>query len=83
MSKVMVSARVPEKLGEDLEALAEATRRSKAFLVTMLSYRNYEVIVAIIPLRLIQVLDFNEFNMNVTFRLGSASGCHCLDIDQP
>jgi predicted transcriptional regulator len=34
MSKVMVSARVPEKLGEDLEALAEATRRSKAFLVT-------------------------------------------------
>ncbi len=34
MSKTMVSARIPEQLGQDLEALAEATRRSKAFLVT-------------------------------------------------
>ena len=29
-----ISARIPEKLGAELEALAEATRRSKAFLVT-------------------------------------------------
>lgn len=34
MVKTMISARIPEKLGEELEALAEATRRSKAFLVT-------------------------------------------------
>ena len=34
MSKTMVSARIPEQLGQDLEALAEATRRSKAFLIT-------------------------------------------------
>lgn len=34
MSKTMISARIPEQLGQDLEALAEATRRSKAFLVT-------------------------------------------------
>ncbi len=34
MSKTMVSARIPEQLSQDLEALAEATRRSKAFLVT-------------------------------------------------
>ncbi len=34
MSKTMISARIPEKLGEELEALSEATRRSKAFLVT-------------------------------------------------
>lgn len=34
MSKTMVSARIPEQLSHDLEALAEATRRSKAFLVT-------------------------------------------------
>ena len=34
MSKTMISARIPEQLGHDLEALAEATRRSKAFLVT-------------------------------------------------
>jgi len=33
MSKTMVSTRIPEQLGQDLEALAEATRRSKAFLV--------------------------------------------------
>ena len=30
----MVSARIPDQLGQDLEALAEATRRSKAFLIT-------------------------------------------------
>ncbi len=34
MSKTMISARIPEKLGEELEALAEAKRRSKAFLIT-------------------------------------------------
>lgn len=34
MTKTMISARIPEKLAEDLEALAETTRRSKAFLVT-------------------------------------------------
>ena len=34
MTKTMISARIPEKLAEDLEALAETTRRSKAFLLT-------------------------------------------------
>jgi RHH-type rel operon transcriptional repressor/antitoxin RelB len=34
MTKTMISARIPEQLGNDLEALAAATRRSKAFLVT-------------------------------------------------
>ena len=34
MNKTMISARIPEKLGDDLEALAEATKRSKAFLLT-------------------------------------------------
>jgi predicted transcriptional regulator len=34
MSKTMISARIPDQLGQDLEALAEATRRSKAFLIT-------------------------------------------------
>lgn len=34
MTKTMISARIPEQLGIDLEALAAATRRSKAFLVT-------------------------------------------------
>ncbi len=34
MSKTMISARIPEKLGEELEALATATRRSKAYLVS-------------------------------------------------
>lgn len=34
MSKTMISARIPEKLGEELEALATTTRRSKAYLVT-------------------------------------------------
>lgn len=34
MSKTMISARIPEKLGEELEALAATTRRSKAYLVT-------------------------------------------------
>ncbi|MGQ0483788.1 MAG: CopG family ribbon-helix-helix protein [Hyphomicrobiales bacterium] len=34
MSKTMISARVPEKLNDEIEALAEATRRSKAFLIT-------------------------------------------------
>ena len=34
MTKIMISARIPEKLGEDIEALAEATRRSKAFLIS-------------------------------------------------
>lgn len=34
MTKTMISARIPEKLNNDLEALAETTRRSKAFLLT-------------------------------------------------
>ena len=34
MTKTMISARIPEKLGEELEALAATTRRSKAYLVT-------------------------------------------------
>jgi predicted transcriptional regulator len=34
MTKTMISARIPEKLGNEIEALAEATRRSKAFLIT-------------------------------------------------
>jgi predicted transcriptional regulator len=34
MNKTMISARIPEKLGNEIEALAEATRRSKAFLIT-------------------------------------------------
>lgn len=34
MSKTMISARIPEKLWEELEALAEATQRSKAYIIT-------------------------------------------------
>ena len=34
MTKTMISARIPEKLSNDLEALAERTRRSKGFLLT-------------------------------------------------
>ncbi len=34
MTKTMISARIPEKLGEELEALAATTRRSKAYLLT-------------------------------------------------
>ena len=34
MTKTMISARIPEKLNNDLEALSETTRRSKAFLLT-------------------------------------------------
>lgn len=34
MPKTMISARIPEKLGEELEALAATTRRSKGYLVT-------------------------------------------------
>jgi predicted transcriptional regulator len=30
----MISARIPEKLSHEIEALAESTRRSKAFLIT-------------------------------------------------
>jgi RHH-type transcriptional regulator, rel operon repressor / antitoxin RelB len=33
MTKTMISARIPEKLGEELDALAATTRRSKAYLV--------------------------------------------------
>ena len=32
MTKTMISARIPEKLNDDLEALAGMTRRSKAYL---------------------------------------------------
>jgi predicted transcriptional regulator len=34
MNKTMISARIPAKLGNEIEALAESTRRSKAFLIT-------------------------------------------------
>jgi RHH-type transcriptional regulator, rel operon repressor / antitoxin RelB len=34
MPKIMISARVDEKLNESLEVLAEATQRSKAFLIS-------------------------------------------------
>ena len=34
MSKTMISARVDEKLNEQLEAMAAASQRSKAFLIT-------------------------------------------------
>ena len=34
MPKTMISARIPEKLGEELEALAAATNRSKAYILT-------------------------------------------------
>ena len=34
MTKTMISARIPEKLSQELEALAEQTRRSKGFLLT-------------------------------------------------
>ena len=45
MSKTMISARIPEKLGQELEALSEATRRSKAFLVTeaLEDYVHYQL----------------------------------------
>ena len=34
MTKTMISARVEEKLNDELESLAVSTRRSKAFLIT-------------------------------------------------
>ncbi len=34
MNKTMISARIPEKLSNDLEALAAQTKRSKGFLLT-------------------------------------------------
>ena len=34
MNKTMISARIPEKLSNDLEALAERTQRSKGFHLT-------------------------------------------------
>jgi RHH-type transcriptional regulator, rel operon repressor / antitoxin RelB len=34
MNKTMISARVPERLSNELDQLATATNRSKAFLVT-------------------------------------------------
>lgn len=34
MSKTMISARIPEKLSAEIEALAESTKRSKAYLIT-------------------------------------------------
>lgn len=33
MSKIMVSARIPEDLGMRIEELAESTKRSKAYIV--------------------------------------------------
>ena len=40
MSKMMISARVDEKLNKDLEKLAASSRRSKAFLITE-ALKNY------------------------------------------
>ncbi|CAN5244039.1 hypothetical protein BH10PSE7_BH10PSE7_42830 [soil metagenome] len=34
MNKVMISASIPEKLGEEIDALAEATQRPKDVLLT-------------------------------------------------
>ena len=34
MTKTMISARIPEKLGVEIEALAQSTKRSKAYLIT-------------------------------------------------
>ncbi len=34
MTKTMISARIPEKLSQELEALAVQTKRSKGFLLT-------------------------------------------------
>ena len=34
MTKTMISARIPEKLSNELEALAAQTQRSKGFLLT-------------------------------------------------
>ena len=34
MTKTMISARIPEKLSNELEALAVQTKRSKGFLLT-------------------------------------------------
>jgi predicted transcriptional regulator len=34
MTKTMISARIPEKLGEELNSISQATQRSKAFLIT-------------------------------------------------
>ena len=35
MIKTMISARIPEKLSQELEALAERSQRSKGFLLTV------------------------------------------------
>ena len=45
----MISARVDEKLNEDLEKLAAMTKRSKAFLITeaLESYVDYETRLAL------------------------------------
>ena len=34
MTKTMISARIPQKLSQELEALAAQTKRSKGFLLT-------------------------------------------------
>ena len=48
MTKTMISARIPEKLSEDLEALAIQQKRSKGFLLTeaLEEYVNREAWIA-------------------------------------
>ena len=48
MTKTMISARIPEKLSEDLEALAIQQKRSKGFLLTeaLEDYVNREAWIA-------------------------------------
>ena len=48
MTKTMISARIPEKLSDDLEALAVQMKRSKGFLLTeaLEDYVNREAWIA-------------------------------------
>lgn len=48
MNKTMISARIPEKLSDELEALAAQTKRSKGFLLTeaLEDYVNRETWIA-------------------------------------
>ena len=40
MTKTMISARIPEKLGVEIEALAQSTKRSKAYQIGRASCRE-------------------------------------------
>ena len=48
MTKTMISARIPEKLSNELDALATQTKRSKGFLLTeaLEDYVNREAWIA-------------------------------------